>query len=250
MERMAARVSQVTGLAARRPVQAQSEWWGREKDRAFSRGLLWASCLCILAAFAWDGLGLDKLFAGFLAALALPVVASVLNWWLLPVPDRLDAPPPKPREKRGGGFVVVLAAAGCLPWLANQVFQEARALLYFKQADCELLDSRVIMHIQSKGRKNYEVRVDYRWQVGGQRFAGRCYDLAGFHCWWEWTARRAITGYEKGGRTTCWYDPAQPSRAVLDRTPSVVVFLSLLLCLVALRGGSDWLLAKSRPPPK
>jgi hypothetical protein len=69
----------------------------------------------------------------------------------------------------------------------------------------------------AKGGEFYRVRVEYRYEVGGNEFVGNCLF---FGDWVEvpmsFMARRYTDRYRQGSKITVFYDPRKPWNAVVE----------------------------------
>ncbi|MBI2944602.1 MAG: DUF3592 domain-containing protein [Candidatus Wallbacteria bacterium] len=246
LERIATRIGSATGLPVQLDLKADRAWWAAERFRISTRSLLWMACISTAAAFAWDVSTWRTALALPLLAPAALVLAAVLYWWLVPLPRKLAEPAvlaKRKKDDRAGGVLVALLCFASLPWLAHQNFEHIRALLYFERAPCEILDSRLTEHVSTKGHRSYSVSFRFRYEVGGRVYDRWGYDLEEWRFWWHFTALRAHASLEHGARASCWYDPADPARAVVDRSLSFTTLLLMALSLFGVRLAVEGLLA-------
>ena len=80
-------------------------------------------------------------------------------------------------------------------------------------------------------RRQYYPSIAYRWEVDGQTYSGSRYRLGTTHDKFNERedAVAAAVKYRNGAPITVYYDPKNPSEAVLDNSLSVAVFAPLLL---------------------
>lgn len=149
------------------------------------------------------------------------------------------------------GFFGGIAALG----LACAVFgvffiitgYEARS---WPQADGEVVSTTVRIQILMAGgskatrtsrerARTYYPAITYRWAVDGQTFTGSRYSLGASHP--DFSERqdavRAAAAFRSGQPVTVYYDPADPSSAVLERSLQGGAFVPLPLGLLMLAGG-------------
>lgn len=83
-------------------------------------------------------------------------------------------------------------------------------------------------------RRRYFPSITYRWEVDGQSYTGSRYQLGTTH---EKYAEReqavaAAAKYRTDTTITVYYDPKDPSQAVLDKSASSALWVPLLLGLL------------------
>lgn len=132
------------------------------------------------------------------------------------------------RDTGRGGWILLLIG---LPFLAFgfgfggfKVWPELSLWLDAKgwqQTRGELVSHRLTSHRDSEGSTTYEVLVEYRYEVNGRVFrstrlgvhAGKD-NIGDYHQQWDQRLKRSAA-QETG--LAVWYDPADPSQALLDR---------------------------------
>ncbi len=128
-----------------------------------------------------------------------------------------------------GGLVLILVLLVIPEWRANHAFLEA---------PCVVLDKRVGRSEVGDGlRFRPEIRIQY--DAAGTRHVIWTYDLRGAYSADEEAVQEVLAGFGPGQRRSCWYDPADPSVAVLQREISWWFWLWLVVpvCLLLIGGG-------------
>jgi len=109
---------------------------------------------------------------------------------------------------------------------------------------CTVLDSRVDTGRDSEGDEVHHAKVRYRYRVGGSTYkSGRIQLSSGLG---ETSSRARAEEirdrYPVGGEVSCFYDPAHPEDAVLERTTSNLLFglfpLAFFLLGIGVMGSS------------
>jgi len=128
-----------------------------------------------------------------------------------------------------GGLVLILVMLVIPEWRANHAFLEA---------PCVVLDKRVGRHEGGDGvRYRPEIRIQY--EVAGKRYVIWTYDLRAAYSPGEEAAQEVLGRFAPNERHSCWYDPSDPSVAVLKRGYSWWFWLWLVVpvCLALIGGG-------------
>ncbi len=142
-------------------------------------------------------------------------------------------------------FGLVFAGFGGVAfWLAtvHPLLERWRAADW-TPARCTVLDSRVVSGRDSEGDEVHRAKVRYRYRVGGRTYKGTRIQLS---AWGETSSRARAEEvrdrYPAGGEVSCFYDPARPENAVLERTTSNVLFglfpLAFFLLGIGVMGSS------------
>lgn len=94
---------------------------------------------------------------------------------------------------------------------------------------------------ERKRRREYFPSISYRWEVDGQAYTGSLYRLGTTHEKYgeREQAVAAATRYKNGAPIAVYYNPKDPSQAVLDKAASAGVFVPLPFGLLLAGGG--WL---------
>jgi Protein of unknown function (DUF3592) len=144
---------------------------------------------------------------------------------------RIEAISKSSARQRGGcatvflvGFLGLFVAAGC----GIGYFLSARPLYRAWQASswtptaCEVISSRVV-----HGDDTSRADIVYRYHVGGREYTANRYNfIPGSTS--DSTVPAVVAKHAPGTKFECYVDPADPSRAVINRTPTLWYFFGLL----------------------
>jgi hypothetical protein len=129
-------------------------------------------------------------------------------------------------------MVVMLVSLHVLPqWRANHYYVEGR---------CELLDKRLIEERGgAKGGVTYRAEFLIRYTVDGREYQARTYDAPSLRrssTAFRWPKERVLATFTVGEEYPCWYDPQDPSQAVLVRdydwfSYAILVALVVVVCI-------------------
>lgn len=143
------------------------------------------------------------------------------------------------------GAVVMFGAcylAGCF-LLAHTIHErllpEWRVVAYFEPAPAVVLHARVAEQVE-RGSTFYRPEIQIRYDAGGATFTPWCrYDAAETRYARPDTPKEVVERYPDGEAVTAWYDPLQPSRAVLFRgfRWQTAFWLVLPLAFLGIGGG-------------
>ena len=101
----------------------------------------------------------------------------------------------------------------------NQFMKARKAAETWPVAAGTVLNSSVQTHTRRNSRgqttRSYEPRVSYQYQVGGQTFTGERLGF-GNASYGQGKADKKIALYPQGAPVSVHYDPADPSKAVLE----------------------------------
>lgn len=133
---------------------------------------------------------------------------------------------------RGVAWLLVVAWSCCwsaltLPFDAKAIHTACKQIqaLAFDTVEGTIIDSRII---ENQGEVvTYEATVQFRYHVNGREFTGNQYRhwlSAGDHR----HAERMAAGHPSGGKTTVYYNPANPAEALLDPGLAAQDFFALL----------------------
>lgn len=94
---------------------------------------------------------------------------------------------------------------------------------------------------QRERRRQYYPQISYRWEVGGQSYTGSRFRLGTTHEKYNQREKAvaAASRYKNGASIDVYYDPSDPSQAVLLKAASGGVFVPLPLGLLFAAAG--WL---------
>lgn len=109
----------------------------------------------------------------------------------------------------GGGAVLagVLSRMTIREWRANHEFVETRCRIVAEQ----------IARDEEEGRTKFRPEFTIRYSVGGVDYEVPAFDAARVFFTTEEQCRQALEAFRVGEEYPCWYDPHQPSTAVLQR---------------------------------
>jgi hypothetical protein len=124
---------------------------------------------------------------------------------------------PPPRNQPPGCFwafflIIGLAVFAAFAW--GMILPAARARFVFVETRCTVLDKRLGAGGDDTWRP--EIRIEY--QVDGRRHDTWTYDAAGVYSNGRAAKEAILAGFVQGRQYPCWYDPADPDRAVLVRS--------------------------------
>lgn len=114
---------------------------------------------------------------------------------------------------------------------------EVAANRRFVQNTCRVVDKKVDVRVADEIR-SYRPRIEIEYTVDGQAYRTWTYRITQSYSADISYPRQVISRYEVGEEYPCWYDPLDPSRAVLELQYTKFVWLMLLLpsILMALGG--------------
>ena len=102
------------------------------------------------------------------------------------------------------------------------------------ETQCAIVSSRVATHSGDDGN-TYSVEITYDYEYDWQEYRGDRYDFSlGSSSGYERKAR-IVDAHPPGGEVTCYVDPDDPTRSVIDRSPGG--YLLWGPAVVALSGG-------------
>ena len=101
--------------------------------------------------------------------------------------------------------------------------------------DCEILESGIDVNYDSDG-DTYAITVRYRFVARGQEFVGDRYQFMGGYSSGLASKERALTALAPGSLATCYYDPDDPYRSVVNRGLSPFLLFGLLPLVVLVIG--------------
>lgn len=136
-----------------------------------------------------------------------------------------------------GGFLVLI---GCLfLWLivSQLLLPEWRVNTGYVPHTCTVLDKR-LGESDGEDGKTYRPEIRIRYEVGGQTFETWTYDATGTYSSGRKAKQHILQNYAVGQQYPCWYDPANPAKAVLVRGWTWWAFVALLIPLAALGFGA------------
>ncbi|MEE8526721.1 MAG: DUF3592 domain-containing protein [Thermoanaerobaculia bacterium] len=126
------------------------------------------------------------------------------------------------------GFFGIFALAGgaafyFLSWLPLSNVIAARG---WTARNCEVVSSQVAENRDSDG-STYRVDIRYRYQVEWETYEGDRYNFSvGSSSGYD-SKRKAVDAHPPGSETTCYVDPDDPTRSVINREPGSYLWWGL-----------------------
>ncbi|MBI3891249.1 MAG: DUF3592 domain-containing protein [Candidatus Wallbacteria bacterium] len=260
--RIARRVAETMGLSVAPSTQALPLWGVRFLARFLFRIACWMATVAFCGAWIWDLIPATFLHEVF-AILAGYNVSVWLYWWIVERPRAArvewERPPsadggePPPRatawtahvalDLRGWMAVAIFTTASvcAVPWAAHQIAYNLRAALRFEQTQANIRSA----NLSSSGGRSpkYTVTFSYRWTVDGNTHTRTGYDVSGWRFSSLADAKETMARFPEDSTVPCWYDPARPGYAVLDRSLSIQSILLLLLGLAIQLASANYVVA-------
>jgi hypothetical protein len=147
------------------------------------------------------------------------------------------------------------AGLGFLSLFATRAWRDVRVLAVWQKASCTIVEKGIGSTSRSRLRPAYRPEITFRYQV-----EGRTHQCTG---WDSWAVsgdyggggrefyERVLDRYQVGASYPCWFDPKDPSKAVLVRRLRPLYLLGVLpLALIVLGAmGLHGSLARPAPAP-
>jgi hypothetical protein len=127
-------------------------------------------------------------------------------------------------------LVVGLAAQGMTAWFV--IVPAVRARLVYVETRCVVLNKR----LQGVGPDTQRPEVHIEYRVEGQVYRTWTYDATNIASNLHQRNQEILDSFVVGQQYPCWYDPADPSKAVLTRRPDGFVLMFLLPMVFVLVG--------------
>lgn len=118
-----------------------------------------------------------------------------------------------------GVLAIVLNTMTIAEWRANHEFIETR---------CTLVSKRVAQ-VETDGLVRYRPEFTIRYSIGGQERETTAFEAAEVYMTDEQSCLQKLEDFAQGGSYPCWYDPQDPSHAVVERGYSWYAWLIPLL---------------------
>jgi len=117
----------------------------------------------------------------------------------------------------------------------------------WREASCVVLSSQVAESSNSKSI-TYKVDILFSYSVDGRSYQSKQYRFGDFFSSGREGKEEIVARFPPGTQTACWVDPADPSRAVIDRgfSPVYLVGLFPLIFFAIGAGGIGWVLHNAR----
>jgi hypothetical protein len=134
-------------------------------------------------------------------------------------------------RQRGGcgtvflvGFLGLFVAAGCgIGYFMSALpLYRAWQASYWTPTACEVISSRVL-----HGDDTSRADIVYRYDVGGRQYTANRYNFIPGSTN-DSTVPAVVAKHAPGTKFECYVDPADPSRAVINRTPTLWYYFGLL----------------------
>ncbi len=128
----------------------------------------------------------------------------------------------------------------------------------FQQVTAHVVSSRVTSSSSGSGSNrttSYQPVITYRYTVEGHEYESKQYHFFGRgHSTWE-SADQVASAYPVGKEITAYYDPDDPSVAVLDRSPvnmtliytGAAIFWGVVAGLIAFFAVRQWTRGNAEP---
>lgn len=136
-------------------------------------------------------------------------------------------------------FFGAFLLAGCAVLVSltrSLVIREWRASHRFVEAQCTVLDKRVVEHVGHEG-PSYRPEFRVRYAVAGKTHELWTYEAAKISAPGRAYSERILEEFTVGQQYPCWYDPDDPGSAVLVRGTSWFLYLFLLIPLASIAAG-------------
>lgn len=125
-------------------------------------------------------------------------------------------------------LLFLLGCAGLATLFFVLIVPEGRANREFVETPCTVLDRRVVEERGEDGPR-YRPEIKIQYQLGDESYHTWTYDVHGSAFSDQQQARRITDRFQPGQQTVCWYDPADPSVAILIRGFSWWNWLALIV---------------------
>jgi hypothetical protein len=144
-------------------------------------------------------------------------------------------------------LVFLLAGSAAAYFLLLKPLACLAASQSWTEAQCTVLSSQVALAPGSG--TTYWVDIHYTYRVNGISHESGRYDFMTGSSSGTAGKQAVVDRYPPGARVPCWFDPADPSSAVLSRSLSTAYLWGLFpLPFLAVGGGVLWLAFRSRRP--
>lgn len=113
--------------------------------------------------------------------------------------------------------------------LATLIIPEWRTNREFRETECVVLGKRLLEVEQRDGTKKFRPEFQVVYEVGGETFRERTYDITRTFSTDREGERAVLDRYEVGEKYACWFDPRDPTIVVLVRGYTWTSWLLLLV---------------------
>ncbi len=137
------------------------------------------------------------------------------------------------------GLFLLVGCAALVALLYTLVIPEWRANRHFLETTGRVLDARVSRIDDSEGNSTYRPDIRIEYTVDGNRYEDVTYDAARWYSSNREEVEATVESFPAGSEHACWYDPMDPSHAILVRGYSGWYYLFLLIPLsfIVIGGG-------------
>jgi hypothetical protein len=133
----------------------------------------------------------------------------------------------------GIGFAAYLLATLIVPeWRVNRTFRETT---------CQVLGKRLLEVEQRDGTWMFRPEFHVAYEVGDETYQARTYDIARAYSTDREREQRVLDQFDVNASYPCWYDPRDPSSAVLVRGYTWSTWLLLLVPITFMAAGGGGL---------
>lgn len=143
------------------------------------------------------------------------------------------------------GIVMLAASIGMFVLLFGAYREQERAAAEYRQTEGTVVTAELRRQTRKGKADHWFVDRTYRYEVDGRAFESKRSSHTSTSYASREGAQRVVDANPPGSKITVWYDPADPSVAVLDRSPPSVVVL-LVPFLVAAAGAFVLVLSRRR----
>ncbi|HZW29579.1 MAG TPA: DUF3592 domain-containing protein [Isosphaeraceae bacterium] len=146
---------------------------------------------------------------------------------------------PRPRSLLlGAPFLIILGLSGYVGFFGRPLWKGLSSLGW-RATPC-VIQSGVVRPEFHGGLISFTAHwpdLVYRYEVGGVAYRSNTYNASALGSPWYYGARGVVRRHPPGMRATCYVNPADPSEAVLDRTPSGTQWFGVWPLILAVLGG-------------
>lgn len=156
-------------------------------------------------------------------------------------------------SRQGGGvgtkvvlFLPLLVVGLLLSVSLINAFARDLKVFVWPKTDCSIIWSAIEENPEGSVEEAYRFKVVYRYSVNGWSFSGDRYapDYRGSS---HSDAQDLLSQFSPGARVPCYYNPEDPSYALLERSNPFILLPLLLVALVLIILGSLGLLRQDVP---
>lgn len=113
------------------------------------------------------------------------------------------------------GVIFLLAGSLMLWFLTIQALRQLLEARSWTPTECKILQSTIESKTDSDGT-TYQPRIGYEYLVAGKRYSSTRYNFFSIWSNRSW-AEKIVAAYKTGTNHPCYYNPAKPDEAVLNR---------------------------------